>query len=144
MIIYSFYNLTILTHLLNTLHYTIQHYTLRYATLHTIIHERLFDNHFASLVNPYQYTIIYTYIHAYTVHPKHHLMHHNWHTLTPYTARVCTTFNSQNKMCFYHLKNKKIALKIRGSNSRNKMLKYKRMFINKKLRGRNIGNKWSN
>ena len=51
--------------------------------------------------------------------------------ITPYTARVCATFNSQNKTCFYHIKKTKTPLKIRGSNFRNKMLEYKRMFINK-------------
>lgn len=52
-----------LTHLLNTQHYT---------TLDTITRERLFDHHFASLVNPYQYTIhTYLYIHIYRISIHH-------------------------------------------------------------------------
>ena len=52
------YSLTHSTH--QTAHHNS---TPQHTTLHTIhnTHERLFDHHIASLVNPYQYTIIHTY-----------------------------------------------------------------------------------
>ena len=69
----------------HTTHYTPTDTIIHY-TLDTMIHERLFVHHIASLVNPYQYTIIYPYIHTYLSYIS-----------TPYTITVNATISRYTK-----------------------------------------------